>query len=57
MPKHDPPSDDAALLNYTLLDRRDELMARNTPATGLAGLAVQAGAYSHRNELWAKRHF
>jgi hypothetical protein len=65
MPKHDPPGDDAALLelerelmeldrairaadenrgaiNYALFDRRDELMARifNTPAAGLAGLAV-----------------
>ncbi len=66
MPKHDPPGDDAALLelerelmeldrairaaeenreaiDYALFDRRDELMARifNTPAAGLAGLAVQ----------------
>jgi len=70
VPKHDPPGDDAALLelerelmeldrairaadenreaiNYALFDRRDELMARifNTPAAGLAGLAVQARAY------------
>src|SRR5215472_15592633 len=70
MPKHDPPGDDATLLelerelmeldrairaadekresiDYALFDRRDELMARifNTPAAGLAGLAVQARAY------------
>ncbi len=75
MPKHDPPGDDAALLelerelmaldrairaadenreaiNYTLFDRRDELMARifNTPAVGLAGLAVQARAYLSERE-------
>jgi hypothetical protein len=75
MPKHDPPGDDAALLelereligldrairaadenreaiNYTLFDRRDELMARifNTPAAGLAGLAVQARSYLSERE-------
>ena len=76
MPKHDPPGDDAALLelerelmeldrairaadenreaiNYALFDRRDELMARifNTPAAGLAGLAVQARAYLSEHEV------
>jgi hypothetical protein len=76
MPKHDPPGDDAALLelerelmeldrairvakenreaiNYALFDRRDELMARifNTPAAGLAGLAVQARAYLSEREV------
>jgi hypothetical protein len=76
MPKHDPPDDDAALLelerelmeldrairvadenrqtiNYTLFDRRDELMARifNTPAAELAGLAVQARAYLSEREV------
>src|SRR5262245_62316810 len=76
MPKHDPPGDDAALLelerelmeldrairaadenreaiNYTLFDRRDELMARifNTPAAGLAGLAVRARAYLSEREV------
>jgi len=75
MPKHDPPGDDAVLLelerelieldrairaadenreaiNYTLFDRRDELIARifNTPAAGLAGLAVQARAYLSERE-------
>jgi len=76
MPKHDPPGDDAALLelerevleldrvirvadenreviNYALFDRRDELMASifNTPAVGLAGLAVQARAYLSEHEV------
>jgi hypothetical protein len=76
MPKHDPPGDDAALLelerelmeldhairaaeenreaiDYALFDRRDELMARifTTPATGLAGLAVQARAYLSEREV------
>jgi hypothetical protein len=76
MPKHDPPGDDAALLelerelmeldrairaaeenreaiNYTLFDRRDEVMARifTTPAAGLAGLAVQARAYLSEREV------
>ena len=75
MPKHDPPGDDAVLLElerelieldrairvadenreavpYALFDRRDELMARifNTPAAGLAGLAVQARAYLSERE-------
>ena len=76
MPKHDPPGDDAALLelehelmeldrairateenreaiDYALFDRRDELMARifNTPAAGLAGLAVQARTYLSEREV------
>ena len=76
MPKHDPPGDDAALLelerelmeldrairaaeedreaiDYALFDRRDELMARifNTPAAGLAGLAVQVRAYLSEREV------
>jgi hypothetical protein len=76
MPKHDPPNDDGALLdferallavdrairaadenreamNYSLFDRRDELMARifNTPAAGLAGLAVQARAYLSEHDV------
>jgi hypothetical protein len=76
MPKHDPPGDDAALLelerepmeldrairaaeenreaiNYTLFDRRDEVMTRifTTPAAGLAGLAVQARAYLSEHEV------
>jgi hypothetical protein len=40
-------------INYTLFDRRDELMARifNTPAAGLAGLAVQARAYLSEREV------
>ena len=48
MPKHDPPGDDAALLE---LER--ELMARifTTPAAGLAGLAVQARAYLSEREV------
>jgi hypothetical protein len=39
-------------INYTLFDRRDELMARifNTPAAGLVGLAVQARAYLSERE-------
>src|SRR5262245_23961299 len=39
-------------INYTLFDRRDELMGRifNTPAAGLAGLAVQARAYLSERE-------
>jgi len=76
MPKHDPPGDDAALLelehelmeldrairaaeenreaiDYALFDRRDDLMARifDTPAAGLAGLAVQARAYLSEREV------
>src|SRR2546430_3557619 len=76
MPKHDPPGDDAALLelerelmeldrairaaeenreaiDYALFDRRGELMVRifNTPAAGLAGLAVQARAYLSEYEV------
>jgi hypothetical protein len=76
MPKHDPPGDDAALLDlerelmqldraihaaeenrvaidYALFDRRGDLMARifNTPAAGLAGLAVQARAYLSEREV------
>jgi hypothetical protein len=40
-------------LDYALFDRRDELMARifNTPAAGLAGLAVQARAYLSEHEV------
>jgi hypothetical protein len=81
MPKHDPPGDDAALLelerelmeldrairaadenreaiNYALFDRRDELMARifNTPAAGLAGLAVQARMRGLRRSTQRARH-
>ena len=39
-------------INYRLFDRRDELMGRifNTPAAGLAGLAVQARAYLSERE-------
>ena len=39
-------------IDYALFDRRDELMARifTTPATGLAGLAVQARAYLSERE-------
>src|SRR6516225_9390799 len=76
MPKHDPPNDDGALLdferellaldrairaadenreamNYSLFDRRDELMVRifNTPAAGPAGLAVQARLSEHDVEF------
>jgi hypothetical protein len=76
MPKHDPPGDDAAILelerqlidldrairaadenreaiDYAFFDRRDELMARifNTPAAGLAGLAVQARVYLSEREV------
>jgi hypothetical protein len=38
---------------YALFDRRDELMARifNTPAAGLAGLAVEARAYLSEREV------
>jgi len=40
-------------IDYALFDRRDELMARifNTPAAGLAGLAVQARAYLSEHEV------
>jgi hypothetical protein len=40
-------------INYTLFDRRDEVMARifTTPAAGLAGLAVQARAYLSEREV------
>jgi hypothetical protein len=40
-------------IDYALFDRRDELMARifATPATGLAGLAVQARAYLSEREV------
>ena len=40
-------------IEYALFDRRDDLMARifNTPAAGLAGLAVQARAYLSEREV------
>jgi len=40
-------------IDHALFDRRDELMARifNTPAAGLAGLAVQARAYLSEHEF------
>ena len=40
-------------IDYALFDRRDDLMARifNTPAAGLAGLAVQARAYLSEREV------
>jgi hypothetical protein len=40
-------------IDYALFDRRGELMVRifNTPAAGLAGLAVQARAYLSEYEV------